>query len=67
MGGPIGVDLERAQECKAGEMIKFLLAFCTAGGGKVDLVHDEEVLGRAYEKAREIANEEGLKAHLSEL
>ena len=69
MGGPIGVDLEHAQECKATKMIKFLLAFCRAGDDKADLIHDEGVLGRVFERVRDIANEENskLKIHLSQL
>jgi hypothetical protein len=56
MGGPIGVDLKYAQECKAADMIKFLLAFCRSGDEQSDLVHEEEVLGRVFERARDIAN-----------
>jgi len=69
MAGPIEVDLAGAQQCTAADMIKFLLAFCRSEDGKVDPVHDDEVLGRAFKEARELANREGttLKTELSEL
>ena len=55
MAGPIKVDLEDARECKAISMIEFLFAFCLSGDGKDVPVCDEESLGRAFEKVKEIA------------
>jgi len=69
MSGPIGVDLAGAQDCKAADMIRFLLAFCQSGGEKADPVCDEALLQRAFEKAKEVANQEGtaLKTNLDKL
>ena len=50
MAGPISVDLEGAQQCKATEMIKFLLAFCRSGDDKTVSVHDEQVIDRVSTK-----------------
>jgi len=59
MAGPISVDLEKTQYCKAAEMIKFLLAFCQPGDGKTVPVHREYVLQCAFEKTRELASSSG--------
>jgi hypothetical protein len=68
MADPISVDLEDAQQCKAADMIKFLLAFCRSGDDKTLPVHDEQVLRRAFEKTKTLANRGGtLKTHLQEL
>jgi len=50
-------------------MIKFLLAFCRSGDDKAVPFHDEHVLQRAFEKAREVANSNGtlLQTRLLEL
>jgi len=40
-------------------MIKFLLAFCQSGNEKIVPVHHEDVLQRAFEKTRELANSNG--------
>ena len=69
MSGPIGVDLAGAQECKAADMIKFLLAFCQSEDGKIDPVHSEDLLRRAFEGAKEVANQKHtpLRTNLDEL
>lgn len=72
MAGPIGVDLEGAQQCKAAEMIKFLFAFCQPNDGKLVPVCDEAALQLAFEEAVEVANraneeESELRFHLSKL
>jgi hypothetical protein len=70
MGDPIRVDLERAQQCTASDMIQFLLAFCRpCENGTAIPVHDEEVLGRAFEAAKEIANDgnAALRTNISHL
>jgi hypothetical protein len=69
MAEPIAVDLAGAQECKAADMIKFLLAFCRLEKDRIDPVHDEEVLGRAFEEAKKLANRNTtpLKAQLAKL
>jgi hypothetical protein len=59
MAEPISVDLAGAQQCKAADMIKFLLAFCGANKEKVAPVHNEGVLERAFEEARKLANRQG--------
>ncbi|KAF8315998.1 uncharacterized protein EI90DRAFT_3293795 [Cantharellus anzutake] len=67
MEEPIRVDLESAQKCKAVDMIDFLLAFCLSGKGKSIPVRDERVLLSAFEKVKEVANQEGttLRTELS--
>jgi len=55
MAGPIRVDLEDARECKAISMIEFLFAFCLSGDGKGVPVCDEESVGQAFEKVKEMA------------
>ena len=69
MSGPIGVDLAGAQECGAVDMIRFLFAFCQPGDGKIDPVCDEGSLRRAFEKAKEVANQEdtSLRTNLNQL
>lgn len=69
MAEPISVDLESTQQCEAANMIKFLLAFCRSGDDKAVPFHDEHVLQRAFEKAREVANSNGtlLQTRLLEL
>ena len=69
MSGPIGVDLAGAQECKAVDMIRFLLAFSRPGVDKTVPVCDEDVLGRAFSRAKEVANQGGtaLRTNLDEL
>ena len=69
MAGPIAVDLESAQQCKATEMIKFLLAFCRSGDDKTVPVHDEQVLQRAFNETKRLANRDRtlLQAQLQEL
>jgi len=65
----ISADLKHTQQCKATEMIKFLLAFCQSGNEKTVPVHHEDVLQRAFEKTRELANSNGtpLQTRLLEL
>ena len=60
MAGPIKVDLESAQQCKAVNMIEFLFAFCLSEGKSEVPVCNEESLGRAFEKAKEIAKYDGI-------
>jgi len=69
MSGPIRVDLAGAQDCKAADMIKFLFAFCQSENGKNVPVCDEELLRHAFEKVKEVANQERtpLRANLSKL
>ena len=69
MSGPIRVDLAGAQDCKAADMIKFLFAFCKPENGKTVPVCDEGLLRRAFEKAKEIANQEHtpLRTNLNKL
>ena len=69
MAESIAVDLMDTQQCKATDMIKFLLAFCLSQDGKTVPVHDEEVLGRTFAEARNIANCSGtiLETELSKL
>ena len=55
MAGPIQVDLEEAEQCKAVEMIKFLFALCRWDDGDALPVCDEQLLERAFEKAKAIA------------
>ncbi|KAF8318064.1 uncharacterized protein EI90DRAFT_135293 [Cantharellus anzutake] len=59
MEEPIRVDLESAQQCKAVDMIDFLLAFCLSGKGKVVPARDKRVLLSAFEKVKEVGNQEG--------
>ena len=59
MAGAIAVDLSNAQECSAAEMIKFLFAFCRSGNDQTVPVHDESLLERAFEEARNLAHCEG--------
>lgn len=58
-----------AQQCKAAEMIKFLLAVCRSGYDRTVPIHDEQVLRHAFEEARNIANRSGtpLQAGLRKL
>ncbi|KAF8316447.1 uncharacterized protein EI90DRAFT_3134442 [Cantharellus anzutake] len=67
MEEPIRVDLESTQKCKVVDMIDFLLAFCLSGKGKVVSARDEQVLSSAFEKVKEVANQEGttLRTELS--
>ena len=67
MAGPIRVDLEEAEQCKAINMIKYLFAFCASNGGKEVPVCDEHLLERAFEDVKEIANRRGttLEAELN--
>lgn len=72
MAGPIGVDLEGAQQCRAADLIKFLFAFCQPNDGKLVPVYNETALQLAFEEAERVAkgaNEEGseLRFHLSKL
>ena len=69
MAGPIAVDLADAQQCKAIDMIRFLFAFCLSGGAKAVPHCDEELLGRAFEEARKLADrkEAFLETQLSAL
>jgi hypothetical protein len=68
MIGPIGVDLEDAQQCSALKMIKYLLAFCISKD-EGDPECDEELLAQAFEKVKEIAkcDKTPLTTQLSEL
>jgi hypothetical protein len=54
MAGPIGVDLEGAQQSSALNMIKYLFAFCLSEDKGVP-VCNEKLLGQAFEKMKEIA------------
>ena len=63
MADPIAVDLADAQQCKAIEMIKFLLAFCRSGDDKTVPVHDEQVLNLAFEEAKTLANCNGTRLY----
>ena len=68
MAGPIRVDLDSAQQCKAVNMIEFLFAFCLSEGKNEVPVCNEESLGRAFEKVKEIAKDDGiLKTELTNL
>jgi hypothetical protein len=69
MTGSIRIDLEEAEQRKAAKMIEFLFAFCLSKDDAEVLVCDEESLGRAFEKVKEIAerSESGLVTRLSEL
>ena len=55
MAGPIQVDLEEAEQCKAIEMIKFLFAFCLEDGDNAVPVCNEQLLGQAFNKVKAIA------------
>ena len=69
MAGPIEVDLEEAEQCKAINMIKYLFAFCSSDDSKDVPVCDEELLERNFEEVRKIANRDDttLSMELSEL
>ena len=67
MEGPIGVDLEDAEQCKAIDMIRFLFAFCLSEDSKEVLVRHDESLDQAFEEAKGIANNGTLKRELSAL
>ena len=69
MAGPVKVDLEEAQQCKAIRMIEFLFAFCLSEvNGKDAPKCNERLLGRAFEKVKKIANDDRtLKRHLTDL
>ena len=69
MSGPIAVDLAGAQDCKAVDMIKFLLAFCQPVVGKAVPVHNDGLLRRAFKEAKELANRKHtpLRTKLNEL
>lgn len=71
MAGPtsVDVDLENTQQCKAAEMVKFLLTFCRSGNNKTVPVHDERVLQHALEETKGLANRSGtlLQKWLQEL
>ena len=56
MAGPIRVDLEEAEQCKAIDMIRFLFALCLSSGSQDDdLVCSDTPLGLAFEKVKLIA------------
>ena len=69
MASVISVDLEDAQQCKAVEMIKFLLAFCRSRNDKTVPVHDELVLQRVFGETRRLADRSGtpFQTHLQKL
>ena len=68
MAGPVKVDLEEAQQCKAIRMIEYLFAFCLSGDGKDAPKCNEKFLGRAFEEVKKIANNDRtLKRHLTGL
>ena len=69
MAGPIRVDLESAEQCKATNMIEFLYAFCRWESNERGLVRNKESLEQAFEEVKKIAKLENtpLATHLSKL
>ena len=63
MAGPIRVDLEAAQQCKAIDMIEFLFAFCLSEDGKTAPVRDKKPLKQAFERVKEVANRRDTTLH----
>jgi hypothetical protein len=55
MAGPIGVDLETAQQCGAISMIEFLFAYCSSDDNERVLTRKSKVLKRVFEKVKKIA------------
>ena len=57
MEGPIRVDLEEAQECKAIDMIRFLFAFCNPRSSEKVPACNSRLLDLAFEKVKKIAKD----------
>jgi hypothetical protein len=69
MAGPIGVDLETAQQCGAIDMIEFLFAYCSSDKNERVLTRKTEVLEKVFKKVKKIAKrgDRVLATGLSEL
>lgn len=69
MTEPIKGDLEASQQCKAIDMIRFLLSFCLSSDDRATPVCGVDLLERAFEKVKGMAPRNGtpLDAKLSEL